>query len=347
MKKKWIWVLVVAGILIALRIALPFILKNYVNKTLHNLDGYTGSVQDVDLALFRGAYVIDSLNIEKTGDSIPVPFIDIARIDLSVHWKALFDGAVVGEVVMADPEVNFAEVEGEAKQDGKGADWTETLKNLMPLKINRFEVENGKISFRDFSTNPKVDVFIDNLNLVATNLTNVESKEERLPSTLTASGSSLGGGHLNIDAKMNILKKVPDLDLDLTFEDVELTALNDFIKAYTHTDVEEGTFNLYSEIIIDDSKLDGYVKPVLENLKIIDLAKEKEGFLQKTWELIVAGVTELFENQRKEQLATEVPLTGNLNNLQVGIVPTIWNVFKNAFVEALSKRIDNTIEFNE
>jgi hypothetical protein len=58
MSKKWIWVFVIIGIFVAIRIALPFIIKNYVNKTLQEMEDYGGKVDDIDLHLFRGAYVL-------------------------------------------------------------------------------------------------------------------------------------------------------------------------------------------------------------------------------------------------------------------------------------------------
>ncbi len=347
MKKKWLWVLIIVGILVAFRIALPFIVKDYVNKTLREMEGYSGSVEDIGIRLFRGAYVIKNIEIVEESDSIPVPFVTVDRIDLSVHWKALLHGSIVGEAIFVRPIVNFAKGEGNSNQDGSEADWTKTLKELIPLRINRFEIIDGKIYYKDFSSSPKVDIYIEDLDLLATNLTNIESKDKTLPSTLNATGTTLGEGKFNVDAKLNILKKIPDLDLNLEFENIQLTALNDFIKAYTKVDVEEGIFSLYSEVVIDDKELSGYVKPVIENLKVVKWNKEEGKFLQKVWESIVAGVTEIFENQPKEQLATEAPLNGSLDNVELGIMPTLWNILKNAFVEALSKRVDNKLDFSQ
>ena len=38
-------------------------------------------------------------------------------------------------------------------------------------------------------------------------------------------------------------------------------------------------------------------------------------------------------------------MEGDLNNLDVGVWQAAWNIFKNAFVEALSKRVEGTIDF--
>lgn len=345
MKKTWTWVLIIAVVLIAIRIALPFIIKDYVNKTIQEMEGYNGSISDIDLNLFRGAYVINDLVLTDESNAISVPFISIPAIDSSVEWGALIEGKIVGEIVLEYPVVNFA-VEEEASQDGTETNWQEMVKELMPITVNRFEIIDGVISYYDFTTEPEIEVYVENLDLVMKNLSNVKQEEE-LPSTVTATGTTIGGGTLNIDARFNFLKEIPDIDLTMNIEKVDMTALNEFFKAYSNLDVEQGIFNLYSEIVVDDASLDGYVRPVLENLEILEWEEEKGGFFSKAWEAIAGGVRAVFENPSEDQVATQTPLEGNLNqmNLDAGIWPSIWGLFKNAFVEALSKRTENAIEF--
>src|SRR5579864_2733265 len=76
-KKRKIWLIILGSllvILIALRIALPYILLRLVNKELTTIKGYNGHVDDIDVALIRGAYTIKTIKLEKTGGKIPVPF---------------------------------------------------------------------------------------------------------------------------------------------------------------------------------------------------------------------------------------------------------------------------------
>ncbi len=100
--KRNLWRIV--GVLIvvslALRIGLEPIVLHYVNKALGNLDGYRGQVDDIDIALYRGAYRIDSLVIEKIDGDFPEPFVNIPLTDISVEWKSLWQGGIVAEVVM-------------------------------------------------------------------------------------------------------------------------------------------------------------------------------------------------------------------------------------------------------
>src|SRR5688572_7669468 len=105
--KKLMALVAVLVLLIGIRAALPEVIERYVNKTLDELEGYSGHIDDVDLALYRGAYQIEGVRIVKTGGKQPVPFFSASEIDLSVQWGALLDGEVVAEIDLHGPKVNF------------------------------------------------------------------------------------------------------------------------------------------------------------------------------------------------------------------------------------------------
>src|SRR5438045_2549969 len=98
--------------------------RNYVNKKLSELNEYYGYVRDIDIALFRGAYVIKDIKIEKikneNQDSDSIPFFSSPVIDLSVEWRALFKGKIVGEMYVEDAVLNF--VKGKHKGENVKAD---------------------------------------------------------------------------------------------------------------------------------------------------------------------------------------------------------------------------------
>ncbi|HMJ71590.1 MAG TPA: DUF748 domain-containing protein [Cyclobacteriaceae bacterium] len=347
--KKWYWIGGILLVLIAARLSMDYFVTRYVNKVLSELEGYRGSIYDVDIHLYRGAYTIDSLKVFKVNGNEEVPFVDIPRADLSVEWRALFEGSVVGELTFEKPKLNFiggnSKTDSTANQSGEDVDWTKPIKDLMPLKINRMEINDGVISFHDFTTKPKVTISLTELNAVATNLNNASKQEERLPSTISATATSIGGGRLIINMGINVMKEIPDMDLDMKFEQINMPALNDFFKAYAKVDVERGSFNLYSEITIDSGIVAGYVKPIAVNVKVLSLEEDKEKPLNLLWQAFVGLVTEVFENQKEDQFATKVPLQGDLNNVNTRVWPTVWNIFQNAFVQAFDRNTDNTVQF--
>lgn len=69
---------------------LPARVKYYVNTQLAAFNDYGGSVGDIRVFLWRGAYRIRDLYIYKTGDNPRTPFIAAETTDLSVEWGALW-----------------------------------------------------------------------------------------------------------------------------------------------------------------------------------------------------------------------------------------------------------------
>lgn len=337
-------VLVIAG-----RIALPHIVKRYVNQQLNNIPDYRGSVADIDIQLIRGAYKIKGLKLEKTTGHVPVPFIDIPEMDLSVQWKELFHGSVVGEIVVQNPQLNFVNAPSEDQQQvGVGEEGKRSLESLFPFNLNRFQVNNGNIRFRDFHREPKVDIYVTNLFATATNLTNSREVNDRLPAGVVARGTTIGEGELELLLRLNPLEEQPTFELVAGITNMNLVALNDFMRAYGKFDVNSGKFQVFTEVAAADGRYEGYVKPFFENLDIFDWDKErKKNLLQKFWQAIVAGVGAAFKNQPEDQLATRIPIEGNFEKTDIDLLATIGGILRNAFVSALLPKVDREIDVEE
>jgi hypothetical protein len=131
----------------------------------------------------------------------------------------------------------------------------------------------------------------------------------------------------------------------LKFEQVNMPSMNDFFKAYAKVDVEKGSFNVYSEITIDSGIVAGYVKPIAVGIKLVDWENDKDKPLNLLWQSFVGLVKDVFKNQKENQFATKVPIEGNLNKVKTGTWPTVWNIFRNAFVKAFDRNTDNSVKF--
>ncbi|CAM3630549.1 DUF748 domain-containing protein [Pontibacter korlensis] len=344
LKKSYTTAAAVILLLIAFRIALPYIVEDYVNRTLNALPGYKGHVEDVDLSLYRGAYRIEGLILEEEGGNPKYPFLKIAESDLSIEWKSLFKGKVVGEVIMRQPQLNMVEAKPNAAptEEPTKEHWTEVVKDLMPITINRFIVNNGKLAYLDFNKKPSIDLHISDMQMVALNLANVEDAGNELPSTVRLTGTSVGGGALEGSMKANLLKEIPDFDMTAQLTSVDLTSINDFIKAYGKFDVERGRMDLYSELKLMDGQLNGYVKPFFENVKVLNWEKDKQedGFFRAAWEAVAGLFTEAAENQKRDQIATQVPIEGNINQPDTDATATFLNILRHAFIKAFNKGIE-------
>ncbi|HYE33726.1 MAG TPA: DUF748 domain-containing protein [Methylomirabilota bacterium] len=331
--------------LIALRLALPGLVRDFVNKKLATLDGYRGRVEDVDIALIRGAYAINDVKIQKLKEDVPVPYFEAPKVEFSVEWKELFHGALVSEIDVYRGKLNFVK-EPQKKTDEPQTtnDWVRVVEELFPFRINRFTIHNGEVWYHDFHSTPKVDIAITNMFAVATNLTNARDTKQDLPASIRLEGDSIGGGQLQAHMKLNPLAYEPTFDMNLKLTNVNLTALNDFFEAYGKVDIDGGTLHLYGEMAAAEGSFKGYVKPLMRDVNILEIKKDNENPLKLAWETIVTGVVHLFSNQPKDQFATVVPFSGRFDDPQVGTWETIRAILKNAFVQALRPGLDQNVE---
>jgi uncharacterized protein involved in outer membrane biogenesis len=328
-------------LIVAARIAAPYLIKRVVNEKLAALDGYTGSIDDVDLNLWRGAYEVEGIRIDKTGGKVPVPFVAVERLDLGVDWRALFDGSIVARVALFRPEVNF--VKGPTKattQTGKETDWRKTIEELAPLEIESFLVVDGEVHYRDFHAKPRVDVLIDHFNVRVTNLTNSKDLSGTRVATLKADGVLMHSGQLSVTGDIDPFQKQPTFHVKTSLEKLRIKELNGFLKAYVNVDAQKGTLSLYSDVDAKRGAFHGYVKPLIEGLDILQWNKEDERPIEKLWEGLVGAVAEVFNNQAKDRLATKIPLEGRLDKPDIHTWDAIAEVLRNAFIQALRHGLD-------
>lgn len=343
--KKILLVLIV--VLIVIRILLPYIVLKVVNNKLAELDGYTGHVRDIDLALIVGSYKIKDIKLEKTGGKIPVPFFAAEVIDLSVEWKALFKGGLVGEIEVRRPILNFVKGPTEETSQTKiDKEWQDIVNELMPLKLNRFEIVEGEIHYLDYYSSPKVDVFTSNIYILAENLSNVTDSTNLLPSTVTGS-AEIYGGKAKLNMKLDALNKTPTFDMNAEMIGLNLVEVNDFLKAYGKFDVQKGTFGVYTEAAAKDGKIIGYTKPIIKDLDVIEWKDEKEDPLgQKLLESVVGLGGWIFKNRSEDQVATEIEFEGELKDPAINVWNIIGETLRNAFIEALYPSLEHTININ-
>lgn len=335
------------GILMVVRLCLPSIAKYVINQTLQNdIDGYTGSVADVDIHLIRSAYSVDSLVLKKVEGKVPVPFIEVPKTDFSIEWKSILKGSLVGEVTVFGPKINFVDGPTEAQsQTGEEGNWKETVKEVFPLRINTFTLNNGEIHFQNFHSSPKVDIFIDQLHLVARNLTNSDKVSKSLISDIDAKAKILGSGDMKIFMKTNALEEEPPFDFKITVENANLVKLNDFFKAYVDVDMEKGKFSMYSEFKGDNGKFKGYVKPIFTDIKILKVEKDvKKGPFRFLKEVGIGLLSSIFKNRRLDRQATKIPISGDINNPDIDVWTTIINAVKNAFIKAIDPGLEGSVD---
>jgi hypothetical protein len=344
-RRHWRWIFILVVLLVAARIALPFAVKAYVNHELNEAKDYAGKIGAVQLRLWRGGYRIHQIEILKRSGGVQSPLFSAREVDLQIAWRDLIHGAVVGEAVLWQPRVNIvAGPTADQTQTGQDERWDKMLESLFPFDLNRVAITNGEIHFQNQFSKPPVDIYLSKIFATATNLSNAREVKEKLPSGLVASGSTIGGGELNLQLRMNLLQARPAYEVNAALTNVDLTALNAFLRAYGKFDVERGNFSLYSSVAADAGNYQGYFKVFFSHLNIFEWEKErKKNILEIFWQAIVGGVVTAFKNHPKDQLAAKVPISGTYTNSNVGLWTATATVLQNAFISALVPKIEQHV----
>lgn len=338
-------VVITVGILLVIRICLPYIILHFLNNKLAHLDGYYGHISDIDLALYRGAYVINDIYIKQVDKETKdtTEFFTCPTVDLSVQWHAIFEKKIVGEVEFQAPIVRYTLNKNIGKKAEKDStNFIQLVRDFMPIRINRFSVDEGQVHYIDLSKSPIVDLPMTHVHIEALNLTNQPNPNQLMPASIRFNGN-LYDGSLVINVKLDPLSKIPVFDLDATLTQTNMVHLNPFFRAYADFDLKSGNMSMYSEFAAKDNKFAGYVKPIIKDLDIVQFNKEEGNVPQIAWEAFVGSTAEILQNQKKAQLGAKIPVEGQYTERDIGIVEAIFSVLRNAFVEALRPSIDNTI----
>jgi hypothetical protein len=344
-RSKLFWVLSsLVLVLVVARVALPHVVERYVNRTLADLDGFTGRVEDVDISLWRGAYQIEGVRIDKTEGRTRVPYFRARQVDLSIAWDALLRGSVVAEIALDAPELNFVTASRKASEQTEPAsNWQETVRDLVPFQIERFSVTNGEVHYRDFGSDPAVDIYLQGLDGVVRNLTNSEDLGGDLFARFEVRGQAMRSGSFRLEGSVNPYAEEPSFELQAQLQDLALTELNDFLRAYGKFDAESGTFSLDSELSASDGAFRGYAKPFVRDLEVADFSDRDKNFLTKTWEGVVEVTSDLLEDQARDTIATRIPLSGRLEEPSADVWATIGGLLRNAFIQSLRRGLEGEL----
>jgi hypothetical protein len=347
-RKVLVTLVVIAAVLLAVRLALPYAVKDYANRKLAALEAYTGHVDDIDIHLWRGAYSISGLEIVKKGASRPVSFFEANKVDLSVEWRSLAHGRIVSEAEFYGPELNL--VQGKGKSDtqlGEDEDWHKRLEELFPFRFNTIRVYDGKVRFLAPGIQTQDAITARHVQGVVSNLTNVAESGKETFADFKVTGDVLDGSPARVSGSVNAFAKQPTFDVNMEVKKVKLPKVNPWLREYIKADAEAGDFELYMELAAADGKFKGYAKPIMENVDIYRSGEPEKNPLKRLWEGFLDFAANVLENPDADQVAARIPFTGTIKDPETSLFATISSVLRNAFVSAFARSLEGSITLRD
>jgi len=341
-------IVLLVAVLVGLRLALPSILKHYVNKELQNMDTYIGSVQEIDVKLWRGAYEIQKIIIEKRAAKRNEAFFAAHQLQISLQWPALWHGRLVGKARFDHAELNLVQSDDKKeRQLGNDHNWNETLSNLFPFTFNEVSAYDSTVRFRAPGIKRNEALVVSNVRFLLKNLTNVFRADQAAYASFDLHGSVLGHGVLQTSGKLDPHAKKPQFEIAAEVKNVQLPQLNPWLETYAGVSAKDGEFSVYSEFAAADGRFKGYVKPIAKDLDVTTPKEDKDNIFRRAWTGIVELAANIFKNQPKDQLATRIPFSGSTDDPDADVLATIVNILRNAFVRAFTGSLEHSVNLRE
>ncbi|HET7537309.1 MAG TPA: DUF748 domain-containing protein, partial [Candidatus Didemnitutus sp.] len=271
--------IVVAGI-VALLLLVRFvgspIATHFANKKLAAMPQFTGHVDAVQLAMWRGTVTVRNLELSDRSHPEDGVIVRVPHGMLSVAWAPFFRGRIGGEgsvenldVLMVKRAKTVKDEEEKAKKLAKPMlrAWQNVLAKQFPIEFSKITTKNGKLRFDDRSSPGVVNLTIDNIDITMTGFTNRREGGNVLPATVQMHAILGGSGNLVVFGRADPSQRQPTFDIRMELKGLSLPQIRAFLVRYALVDVSSGEFNLYTEVNAAHGAYDGYTKPFFKDLK--------------------------------------------------------------------------------
>ena len=285
------------------------------------------SLEDIDLAYFKP--IVERYNFTVRQGSLSA----FGNVEYGAKAQRIDISEV--RVQNADAEYIHRTAESIAKKAGEKVDETAKKYSDRPeLAVNIAKTRvQGKLGFLNAARQPQYRIFWNDLDLQIANLGN-QSAEGIITGSLR--GKLMGSGATQIDFKARPNPKGPDFDMKAAIGETDMKTMNDLWRSYGNFDVVAGQFSFYSELSVRNGNVEGYVKPLFQNMDVYDQRQDQEkGIFRKLYEGIIGGLSWILKNTPREEVATTVSVSGKLANPQTSTLETISGIIQNAFFKAI------------
>ncbi|WAJ72407.1 DUF748 domain-containing protein [Catenovulum adriaticum] len=345
-------------VLVILRLLAPFFVQQIANRSLQNAEGITGSIGDVDLQLYRGAYNIQNIAIYAIDlDNNKKPLLSIKQLDLSLLWSALFSGNIVTKMQIQQPEIVIYDNEPDVTPTDEHQKltnedtWIGLANDIVLFSIDKVSISDGKITLINSKNEDQTNTYISDLHGQATNITNSQELSKSLASQFTFTGKLMGESSLKLKGQLDTLTKKANFDFNAEMQRFPIQHIDSAIKFYTPFDIEAGAIDGAMELVCKDGQIDGYLKAGIYDLNVFswreDIEQDDDGPLTFIFENTMELFGNILENNDSDLVAARIPISGTLDNAEVSTLATLISLIKNAFVEAFEMKVDNIISFEK
>jgi hypothetical protein len=338
----WIALGALLAIVIVIRLILDPIAAHVTRKELNASDSMRGDFDRLHLTVFPPGYEIHRLKIDERVDrGWKHPLFYAERVKAGVDMGALLHGRLVARARIDDPKIIYTERQKtEKKTPTAPPDLAPMLRKVLPARVDRLEVRNGEVLFRDLVDKGQPELWVHKIEVAVEDLATRRKLSGGAPATVSASAMLGRSGQVTMFVSANPFARPLAFAGRVEERGWELTELYDLVEPQTKLQPTRGTLDVFIEFKSREGRITGGVKPVLKNAEV----KATEGGVGnrlKAW-LADEGL-HIFSDRvpGRNAVATVIPIEGRLDQPDIQLWPTVMGVVRNAFVEGASASFRN------
>lgn len=210
------------------------------------------------------------------------------------------------------------------------------------LKVDKAEIEKSRVAYTDQGGKPPYTLFFTDLIARATNFSNHFYEGT---SVIRMTGKFMGNGDTVVKAHFRPEEEGPDFTLDTAIRNTPVTSLNDLLENYGKFNVAGGTFSLFTQMSVKGGEVRGYVKPLFSDLKVYNYRQEKkQPLLKQTYEIVIGAASHVLRNHKTQKVATNVDISGKLNQPNISTWQALGELIRNAFIQAILPGFEHQVQ---
>ena len=322
---------------IALATIQPYLneqVKMTIEEGTLSIDGELNlsSQEDVVNGGFEGSISVDQFNTtDQTVNQRLIGWKHLAITPIKVNFNPLsIDISDIrleepyGRVIITeDRSSNLAQLmvasEPETKQKETSKD-----SQPVPVKIDRILLNNGTAYFADLSLKPQFGTSIENINGEISGLSsdNLERANVSIKGTIEDYGKAL------IKGKINPLSSDLYTDLDVKFNNIELSTLTPYSGRYAGYAIDKGKLSLHLNYKIANRMLDGSNKLIIDQLEL-GTTTDSEEAVSLPLELALAILKD-----RNGVIDIDLPTKGDMDDPEFNISGLVFKALVNVITKA-------------
>jgi len=338
----WIALGVLLAIIVVIRLILDPIAAHYTRKALNDSDTMRGDFDRLHITVLPPGYEIHRLKIDERVDrGWKHPLFYAERVKAGVDLGMLFHAQLLARARIDDPKIIYTERAKTEKKTTTGApDLVPTLRKVLPARVDRIEVRNGEILFRDLVDKGQPELWVHKIEVAVEDLATRRKLTGGEPATVSASAELGRSGQATMFVSANPFARPLAFAGRAEVRGWRIAELYDLVEPQTKLQPTKGTLDVFVEFKSRDGRITGGVKPMLKNAEV-KAAEPGIGTRLKAW--LADEALHIFSDRvpGRNAVATVIPIEGRLDQPDIQLWPTIMGVVRNAFVEGVSSSFEN------